>query len=251
MQYLAVILAGLVAGSFLNVCIYRLPRGESIIFPPSHCPHCEGQLGPGDLVPVVSFFLLWGKCRQCHAAISWRYPLIELFTGVAFLLVYIRLGGQPGFVGGLVLAGVLIVATFTDLEHYIIPNALVLFSLVAGLLANLIFHVMPWSQVFWGFMAGGLPLYLVALLSRGGMGGGDIKLAAVAGIFLGWQGILTALFLAVIAAGLVGGILLLVKKKGRKDPIPFGPFIALGSLVSLLWGAEVLDWYFALFNITT
>ncbi|MHB1419245.1 MAG: prepilin peptidase, partial [Bacillota bacterium] len=132
---------------------------------------------------------------------------------------------------------------------YRIPNSLVLFALVAGLLTNLALQVMPWTQVFWGFIAGGLPLYLVAFLSRGGMGGGDIKLAAVAGIFLGWQGILTGLFLAVIAAGLVGGILLLTKKKGRKDHIPFGPFIALGTIAALLWGTELVGWYFNLFHI--
>ncbi|MEW6425811.1 MAG: prepilin peptidase [Bacillota bacterium] len=239
---------GLFAGSFLNVLIYRLPRGEQLAGGRSRCPACGHALAWFDLVPVLSFLLLQGRCRHCLARISLRYPLVELLTGAVFATLFLRFGLTPALVKYLFLGAVLIAASFIDLEHYLIPDRLVLAGFLGGVvLGVLACDVGILSSLLGAAVSGGV-LLLIAVFSRGGMGGGDIKLAAVTGLFLGWPLGPLGLFGGACLGGLAGILLLLFKLKGRKDPIPFGPFIALGSLLSLLWGREFLAWYFGHFG---
>jgi len=237
---------GAVIGSFLNVCIYRIPKGESIIFPGSYCPKCKKSLVWYQLIPVFNYFLSKGKCFHCHEQISWRYPFIELITGLVFIYLYQTYGPSWYFLTSTFLACLLLVIAFIDIDHQIIPNRLVLFGLIAGLIFNVFFHNLTWAQLFFGFLAGGGILLLIALLSRGGMGGGDIKLAAMLGIYLGWPKIIGALFIASILGALVGLYLIILKKKSRQEAIPFGPFLALGAIMVLIKGSEIWDLYLKL-----
>jgi leader peptidase (prepilin peptidase)/N-methyltransferase len=243
-----VFLTGLCIGSFLNVVIYRLPRRESFITGRSRCPLCGHTLAWYDLLPLLSFLFLLGRCRYCRAVISPRYPLIELLTGALFALLYLSFGLTAAFVKYAFFAAFLIIVSMIDLEHYIVPDRLVTAGLAGGILLGVfskdrgLFSVLLGAGVAAGF------LLLVALLSKGGMGGGDIKLAFVTGLFLGWPLGPLGIFLGSCLAGITGVFLLALRLKGRKDPIPFGPFIALGSLLSLLRGNELLAWYFRHLN---
>lgn len=244
-----IFILGLVIGSFLNVCIYRIPRGESLIQPLySVCPKCNHRLFPPDLVPLLSFLLLKGKCRYCENQIAYRYFFIELLTGILFVLVYWHLGWTWSLLSLWLFVALLIVVAFIDLEHQIIPNKVNLFGFISGITLNLFIGNLSLLNMFLGFLVSGGLLFLIALLSRGGMGHGDIKFAAVMGIFLGWQLVLLALLIAFILGGLGGIALLALKKKGRKDMIPFGPFLVLGSLVSVLFGNQILSWYLQTLN---
>ncbi|RMF92042.1 MAG: prepilin peptidase [Nitrospinota bacterium] len=238
-------LCGLLVGSFANVCIYRLPRGQSIIWPPSHCPSCQAPVKPYDNIPLLSFLLLRGRCRACRHPISWRYPLVEALNALLYLLVYSYYGFH--LLTGIyaLLLTILLIVTFIDLEHKIIPDRITLSGLLAGLLLNPLLPVSFFDALLGGLIGGGIFL-LVALLSRGGMGGGDIKLMAMLGVFLGWQRALLTIFLGVSSGALVGIVLMLLRKKGRKDQVPFGPFLALGGMVALFWGEAIIAWYLSL-----
>ena len=235
---------GLVIGSFLNVCIYRIPRGESLLHPLySVCPKCNHRLFPFDLIPLLSFLLLKGKCRYCETQIAYRYFFIELLTGMLFVLAYWYLGLTWSLLSLWFFIALLIIVAFIDLEHQIIPNKVNLFGFVSGVVLNLFTGNLSLLNMLLGFLVSGGLLFLIAVLSRGGMGGGDIKFGAVMGVFLGWQLALLALLIAFVLGGLGGIVLLALKKKGRKDMIPFGPFLVLGSLVSILFGNQILSWY--------
>lgn len=244
-----VFLFGLIIGSFLNVCIYRIPRGESVVSPPSACPKCGKGIGLTDLIPILSYIFLKGRCRACGSRISARYPLIELLTGLLFLLMYDAAGSVPQLLNYLLLSSILMVVTFTDLEHHIIPNKVLACGAALQLAINFFTHQIPYIDAAAGFLTGGLTLLLIAIISRGGMGGGDIKLAAVIGLFLGWQQVITAFFVASVIASAVSVTLIVLKRKTRKDHIPFGPFLAAGALVSLLWARPLLSWYLGLFSL--
>lgn len=233
---------GICLGSFFNVCIYRIPRRQSIVNPPSHCTHCGTRLNALDLVPVVSWIILRGACRYCGARISPRYPVVELFTGFTFVGLFYYYGLQQALLGSLVLSSILIMITFIDLEHYRIPDKVIVFGFLAGIVYVAWSGELPLKDAFLGILAGGVPLYLLAVFTSG-MGGGDVKLAAMAGLYLGWQKVLLALFLAAGLASLAGITLIVLGIKKRKDPIPFGPFIALGTMISLLWGKQLIEWY--------
>lgn len=239
---------GLLLGSFLNVVIYRLPRGESVVFPPSHCPHCGARLTPLELIPVASYLALRGHCRHCGAPISWRYPLVEILTAGLFLLLYLRYTFSPQFFFYALLITLLIPITFIDLEHQIIPNTLNLLGLAGGLLLLLFLRPLTWTQAFFGLVTGSGLLFLIAFISRGGMGGGDIKLAGVLGLYLGWPMLLLALFLAFVSGALVSLFLLATRIKGRRDFIPFGPFLALGAILTILAGPELVSWYLSVWR---
>lgn len=243
MEYVFPFVLGLAVGSFLNVCIYRLPRGESLVFPPSRCPSCRHRLGVRDLVPVLSYLWLKGRCRYCGQRISPQYPLVELGTGGLFLLLCRIYGPSPELASRLVLASGLLVAAVIDLRHYRIPNRLVAFLAVAGLLLNLWTHELPWWQVFAGAVVGAGVLGALAVLSRGGMGEGDVKLAAATGLYLGPVGQALAIFLAAAVGAAVGGILILSGRKKRRDPIPFAPFLGLGSIITQVWGPSLWHLY--------
>jgi leader peptidase (prepilin peptidase)/N-methyltransferase len=237
-------LFGTCIGSFLNVCIFRLPNEKSIIFPASHCLQCGTELKPVDNIPIISFLLLGGKCRSCHTRISWQYPLVELLTGILFALTALRFGWQWDTAVALILISASIVVSVIDLRIQIIPNVISLPGIVIGLLINLLpSSPLGFLNAVYGMLLGGGLFYLVALVSRGGMGGGDVKLIAMFGAFLGWKKCLLTIFLGVLLGALVGVVLMLLKRKGRKDPIPFGPFLCIGALISVFYGREIIFWY--------
>jgi len=235
---------GLLIGSFLNVCIWRLPREESIIRPGSHCPACSTVLGVRDLVPVLSWLFLRGKCRFCGEKISSRYPAVELLTGGLFLVTYLHYGLTPGLVAALVFSAFMVAITFIDLDHQIILDGMLVLLAVCGLGLQLWIGSVGWASMLIGAGVGGGLLLLLAILSRGGMGGGDVKFAAALGFWLGWPGILLGLFLGFVLGGFISLLLLVTRLRGRKDFIPFGPFIAIGAWIALLYGRRILDWYF-------
>jgi len=243
--YLSWVLAfitGAAVGSFLNVCICRMPVGKSVIRPPSHCPDCRHRLRIFDLIPILSYLFLKGKCRYCGRRIAWQDPVVELVTGLLFVLALAKYGITFGVLRPVVLFAVIVPATVFDLRYKIIPDELNLAGLVLGVPLMLESKEALFSCVI-GFLAGGALLFVIALVSRGGMGGGDIKLAAVLGLLLGWKQLLIALFLA-FAAGSVAGMTMLMLKLARlKEPIPFGPYLALGSAFAILAGDKVIKWY--------
>jgi len=235
---------GLIIGSFLNVCIWRLPREESIIRPGSHCPACSTALGVRDLVPVLSWLFLRGKCRACGEKISPRYPVVELLSGGLFLATYLHYELTPGLLAGLVFSGFMVAITFIDLDHQIILDGMLALLAVCGLGLQLWTGAVGIVNMLIGAGAGGGLLLLLAILSRGGMGGGDVKFAAALGFWLGWPGILLGLFIGFVLGGVISLLLLASGLRGRKDFIPFGPFIAIGAWIALLYGRTILGWYF-------
>jgi leader peptidase (prepilin peptidase)/N-methyltransferase len=231
---------GLCIGSFINVVIYRLPRGELIVTGRSHCTLCGKVIAWYDLVPLLSYLLLGGRCRNCRAAISWRYPLVECLTAGLFLALYLHFGLTMTMIKYLFLAALLVAVSFIDMEYFIIPNSLVFCGVIFGIgIAFFVHDISLWSDLLGAVSCSGL-LLLVSLVSCGGMGLGDVKLAVVSGLFLGWPLGLVGLLIGVCFGGLLGIFLLATGIRGRKDPVPFGLFIALGAIVALLWGAQIL-----------
>lgn len=236
-------LVGAVVGSFANVAIHRLPRRESVFWPRSRCPHCGRLIRARDNIPVLSFLWLRGRCRDCGAPISWRYPLVEAGTALLFLAVWWRFGLSLNALAAALFAVVMVVVIFIDLDHQIIPNALTYPALPVGLALALLGGPRTFLVHLAAALGAGLLFLLIAVVSRGGMGGGDVKLAAVMGAFLGWPDVAAALFLSFMAGGVVGLGLLLTRRRGRKDPVPFGPFMAAGGLAALFWGNALIQWY--------
>jgi leader peptidase (prepilin peptidase)/N-methyltransferase len=244
-------LLGFAVGSFLNVCIDRLPRDESIVNPPSHCQACHHRLAAKDLIPLFSYLWLRGRCRYCQAGIPRRLFYVELATGIIFAFLYRHCGLTPEL-GVMAFYTCLLIITFLiDLEHGLILNKVVYSGMVVALILA-IFLPQPWItqlgfQGIANFAVGGgigfALLLLVAVISRGGMGWGDVKLAALIGLTTGFPLVLLALIMAVVVGGAVAAGLLVAKKKGRKEAIPFGPFLCLATLITLLWGSNILNWY--------
>jgi leader peptidase (prepilin peptidase)/N-methyltransferase len=234
---------GAVIGSFVNVCIHRLPWRRSLVFPGSHCPYCQQAIRPWHNIPLLSYLWLGGRCAYCKTSISWRYPLVELLCGLLYVFLYHRFGfsGQ-GLVFAL-LATALLLVSFIDLAHKIVPDVITLPGILAGLFASLFYTPVGIVNAIIGMCLGGGLFFLVAFLSRGGMGGGDIKLVAMMGAFLGWREVLVTIFLGALLGAAVGVGLMLLKKKGRKDPLPFGPFLAIGALIAMVWGRDLILWY--------
>lgn len=238
-----VFIVGLAVGSFLNVCIYRIPLGQTVVTTPSHCFHCGANLRPWDLIPIFSFLLLGGKCRYCKAKLSWQYPLVEFITGLLFVAAFYQWGISWSALAMAVFFSVLVVATVIDLYHRIIPDGLLL---VAGVLGLPLVYLQSLDTLKWGvigFLTAGLVMYLIAVVSKGGMGGGDIKLAAIMGLYLSLKPVALALLLAFVLGGVIGLVLLASGKKGRKDALPFGPFLAMGSVLAALAGDKMIHWY--------
>lgn len=247
------LLAGLVIGSFLNVCIHRLPKGESLVRPASRCPVCGAPISWYDNLPLVSFLLLRGRCRVCRGRIAWRYPLIELLTGVLFLLTVWRFGFGLRSIFLLIFICSLIVITWIDLDHEIIPHAITLPGIPLGLIGSLVARdPSPWDAVA-GTLAGAGLVYLVAVYAevafqRESMGGGDVNLLAMIGAFLGWRPMFVSFFCAVALGAVLSLGLIAARVLSRKDQIPFGPFLALGAVVALFAGDRMIDWYISLFR---
>jgi len=242
-------LLGLVIGSFLNVVISRVPEGRSIWRPRSACVGCGTSIAWHDNIPLVSFVMLRGRCRACGMAISWQYPIVEVATGALFVLAYLALGPTPNFVVAVVLLAMLVAITAIDLARQIIPDVITLPGIIVGVTANLATGRVTWLESLLGVAVGGGIFLVIILASGGGMGGGDMKLGAMLGAFLGWKIALLALFLAVLTGGVVALGLLMFRRRGRKDAIPFGPFLALGGAVTLLWGESLLRWYLERFLV--
>jgi leader peptidase (prepilin peptidase)/N-methyltransferase len=231
---------GLCIGSFINVVIYRLPRGESIAAGRSHCTHCGKMIAWYDLFPLVSYLLLGGRCRNCRAPISWCYPLVEGLTAGLFLALYLHFGPTPALLKYLFLSALLVAVSFIDLEHFLIPNSLVFAGVIFGIgISFFVRDVSYWSALTGIVSCSGF-LFVVSLISQGGMGLGDVKLVMVTGLFLGWPLAAVGLLIGICAGGLLGIGLLATGIKGRKDPIPFGPFIALGALAAVFWGGQII-----------
>jgi leader peptidase (prepilin peptidase)/N-methyltransferase len=237
-----------VLGSFLNVCISRLPAGESIVSPPSHCPRCQTPIRSYDNIPLLSFAVLRGRCRGCRAPISWRYPIVEALAVVIGLLALGSFGLSWDGLRVFVLGLLLVAATFTDFETHLIPDAITLPGIGLGLLFQL--YPSPRGLIdglVGALVAGGL-FYLIAWLSpkvfgREGMGGGDIKLAAMMGAFLGWKLVLVAIYFGVMTGGLCAVLLLVARQRRLGQYLAFGPFLALGGVAAAFWGRPVLAWY--------
>jgi len=251
--HLFVLCLGLAIGSFLNVCIYRLPAKRSLLRPGSHCPHCGSPIRPYDNIPLLSYLILTGRCRQCKAKISIRYPLVELLTGLLFVALFVVYGPTLQFLIFSLLVASLLVITLIDLDLSIIPDRITLPGIVIGLLlspfsTHLGSGVRGITTAAIGLAVGGILFFLIALLGelifkKESMGGGDIKLAAMLGAFLGWKGALVSFFLAFFVGAIVGGVMVLVSSKGRGSRIPFGPFLALGATCYLLLGDLMMKAY--------
>jgi leader peptidase (prepilin peptidase)/N-methyltransferase len=244
----AVCLLGLAIGSFLNVVIARLPEHRSLWRPGSTCPGCSAPIAWHDNVPLLSFALLRGRCRACAMRIAWRYPFVEATTSVAFLSAYTAFGPTPRFLVTAALLAALVAITAIDLQLQIIPNAITLPGIVAGVLANLGTGDVSWLDAVMGVLVGGGVFLAIVLAYPAGMGFGDVKLGAMLGAFLGWKIVLLAIFVAVVSGGLLAIALLVSGRRGRKDPIPFGPFLALGGAIGLFWGEKVVAWYLSGFG---
>ena len=248
-EEVVVFILGALFGSFANVCIYRLPQRLSIVFPGSHCPCCQEALRPWHNIPVLSYVLLGGQCATCKTAIALRYPLVELGNGLLYVLLYHHYHfSVPGLVFALFTTALLIVSCI-DMAHTIIPDAITLPGIVLGLCTSLWLTPVGIGNAVLGAVVGGGLFLLMAVLSvvilqRQGMGGGDIKLIAMIGAFLGWHAVLVTIFLGAVLGALVGTVLMLLRRQGRKEPMPFGPFLALGALLAMIWGETILTWYF-------
>lgn len=243
--YITFFIFGSILGSFYNVVIYRLPRKESIVVGSSHCPNCNTTIKPYDLIPVLSYFVLGGKCRSCKKTYSFRYPLIEFITGCLFALTYFVHGYTWLTLIGIILASVLLIITMIDIDTMEIYDT---FQVILFLLAIVFITQsnLPLGDHLIGFFIISVPFYIIALITNG-MGGGDIKLIAMGGLLLGWKATLVAFFIASITGGLVAILLVLLKQQGRKSLIAFGPYLCLGIYFAYLYGNTIFEWYIRLF----
>jgi len=265
--YIFAFLFGAIVGSFLNVCIFRMPLGKSIISPFSYCPQCKDPIKAYDNIPVLSYFLLGGKCRSCRAPISPRYPLVETIMAVFSVLLVLKFGLSLSFFISFVLISSLVVVSFIDLDHRVIPDRISLPGIALGLLASFVrppghndflvrfvFRMVRGSvntatlDSLLGIFIGGGLLYAVAVLfywatKKEGMGGGDIKLLAMIGAFLGWSSTVFTIMVSSLIGSIVGVALMVAKGADRKYAIPFGPFLSMGAVIYLFFGKEIIRWY--------
>ena len=244
-----ILIIGLCIGSFLNVCIYRIPREESIAFPPSHCTSCGYELKAVDLIPVIRYLFLKRKCRKCGEKISINYPLVELLNGVLYLLIFLRFGLSLSFVFYSLLTSLLIVISYIDLDSkYIYSSTTILGVVLAAIYIVVGLYTKDISisnNILGGAIGYGI-IYLIVVITKG-MGQGDAEVAGVCGLFIGIKGILVCLFIAVVLGGLVAAIILIFKLKEKKSEIAFSPYISIGSIVYILLGKEILSLYLNFF----
>jgi leader peptidase (prepilin peptidase) / N-methyltransferase len=251
------VILGLIIGSFLNVCIFRLPRDMSIVFPGSFCTICKKRIRPWDNIPVISYIILRGKCRNCGEKISPRYPAVELLNGLLYAAVFLHFG--PGWHLPIlfIFVSAMIVITFIDLEFQIIPNGITLPGIILALAASQFVITDPFSprstlgvvESLTGCLSGGIAFHLIAVLGKKAykveaMGLGDVKMMAMVGAFTGWKGVFLTTLAGSLTGSLVGIGLMIFSGAGKKTQVPFGPFLALGSLITLFWGNIILDWFF-------
>lgn len=275
MIFAIVFIFGLLIGSFLNVCIARLPRGRSIVSPPSHCPRCRESIKFYDNIPVLSFLFLRGKCRACGETISWRYPLVELMNALFYVWIIREFwfGGEALLL--MLFCSALIVITFIDFDHQIIPDSISLPGVLIGIsiapfymsvlneplpfnLGHLMPHASPYLVAFLnsviGMLCGALPLLTIGwiwekLRHVEAMGGGDVKLMAMVGAFLGWKAALLTIMIGALVGSFAGLGLILLKRHKMNKVIPFGPFLALGAVITAFYGTDIIIWYLNLVRI--
>ncbi len=251
-----VFVLGSIVGSFCNVCIVRMPQEKSVVWPGSHCPHCRTPIQWIDNIPFVSYILLRGHCRHCQKAISPRYFIVELVTAVLFLIFYMQFGWHLVVLPYLVFLVGLIIATFIDLEHRIIPDEISIGGIIVGFLFSCFVpqmhsdflgapsHLLSAGRSLLGILVGGGSIYLMGILGdlifkKESMGGGDVKLLAMIGAFLGWKLALLTFFIAPLFGAVFG---IIVKIRTKESIIPYGPFLAIGAIISLFWGNKMIDW---------
>ncbi|GAB6094163.1 A24 family peptidase [Desulfatiferula olefinivorans] len=247
---------GLCVGSFLNVCIYRIPASQSLVRPRSSCPACGAPIRFYDNIPVLSFLILRGKCRSCGKRISIRYPSIELLTGTIWALCYARFGATVECLAYIVFLSVLIVITFIDMDHRIIPDVISLPGIPLFFAAALLATDLGWLNSLLGILLGGGSLWAVAegyylITKNEGMGGGDIKLLAMIGAMIGWKGVFFTIFASSAIGTLIGLAAIVVTRSNLRLAVPFGPFLALGAAVYVFAGREIIDWYYAFSGIAS
>jgi leader peptidase (prepilin peptidase)/N-methyltransferase len=240
-----ILIIGILIGSFLNVCIYRIPNNQSVSYPPSSCSNCNTRIKYYDLIPIVSYVLLKGRCRSCGEKISLRYPSIEGLNGILYFLLYNTYGFSLSTLFFMPIVSILIVVTFIDYDHMIIPYRLNIMLGILGIINILLgmYPVTAKSSLIGAVLGFGF-FFLIAIVTGGQMGGGDIFLMGVLGLILGLGEILMVTVLSFITGAVISVILLLTKIKGRKDPIPFGPFIALSAVLVILFGNDILYFYY-------
>jgi leader peptidase (prepilin peptidase)/N-methyltransferase len=241
-------LAGMMVGSYLNVLIHRVPIGRSTVLPRSACPWCGGPIRARDNIPLLSYLILRGRCRRCSAPISWRYPMIEAFTGFLFVLCLRRFGPSTDAVVAAVFSSLMVVLAGIDRDHFLLPDKITLPGIVAGLALQPWFDGPSFLEALMGVMVGaGLLILLVNfwywLRGEEGMGLGDVNMLAMIGAFLGWKGVLVTLVVATLTGAVVGIALMVGGRLGMRSKLPFGVFLALGALVTLFAG----DWLVALY----
>ena len=258
-------LAGLVIGSFLNVCIHRLPRRESVVRPRSRCPNCSKPVSARDNIPVLSFLLLKGRCRSCREHISLQYPVVEAATSALFAAAWIRFGWSTTFVVCCFFLALIVILSVIDLYHRILPDVLTLGGLAAGVLLSPLqdpeffrweartASIPAWDHLGFSLLGAGLGggfLWLIAALYRrfsgvDGMGFGDVKMTAMLGAFLGWKCAMLSVFLGSVIGAVSGSIYMRTRSKGRTYPLPFGTFLGMAAVAAALWGPGILRWYFS------
>jgi len=253
-QTLYIILAGTlgaIVGSFLNVCVYRIPRSLSIVFPGSQCPNCKTHIAFYDNIPILSYLILKGKCRHCHAHISIKYPLVEAMNAVLYLGIFLKFGLSFTTLVYFIFVSILIVVSFIDFGFRIIPDGLSFSGIVLGFLSSLFILQITWLQSLLGILIGGGLLLAVALTyekitHKEGMGGGDVKLLAMIGAFTGWQGIPFVILVSSFVGAIVGIIFIILTKKDTKFAIPFGPFLSFAAILYIFLGPKLIRWYLSI-----
>lgn len=247
-MYILTFIFGSIIGSFLNVCIYRMPKEESIAYPASHCPKCNTPLKWYNLIPVLSFLVQKGKCRYCGDSISPQYPIVELLNGILYIIIFHFYGATIDSIFYSLIFSILIVVSFIDYYHQVIPDSLVVITLIITIMYKVLLFVLyktPFNLLnsILALLVGGGLFLIIALVSKGGMGGGDIKLISVLGFILGFRKSLLNMFLSFIIGAVFSIFLLLLKRKGKKDAIPFGPFINIAFGITLFFGDRIISWY--------
>ncbi|WP_102401012.1 prepilin peptidase [Haloimpatiens massiliensis] len=254
MNYILIFILGLLFGSFFNVCIYRIPREESIAFPPSHCTNCGNKLKPIDLIPVISYLFLKKKCRYCGEKISLRYPMIELFTALTWLIIYVIYGYSIITIKYIFLFSCILVIGIIDYDTQEVYFSTSLVGIMGGSIFIIVEAFMykttvtPYGYILKDYILGGIiPAAIIAIIAFAtkGMGWGDVEIMFMCGLFFGIKESLLLMLLSFIVGGVIGTILLITKKKGRKDTVAFVPFIAVASVIVMLWGENLIKWYFS------